>query len=202
MKHVHPDLTLAILAGGQGRRMGGLAKPLMILEGRTFLEHLLGLRSQVAEVLLVANDRAPWARFGVRVVPDRIADRGAPGGLHAALSAATTGWVLLVAGDMPFVHAGAVDLLAAQAGEGVDWTCFERDGRLEPMPGLYRVGLRERFERRLSDEQPSFRALLEGGPGIRIPSSVLARIDPELRALTGVNTPEEAARIGAVRPIP
>ena len=200
MDHVHPDLTLAILAGGRGRRMGGIAKPLMRLDGRSFLERLLELRSQVGDAIIVANDPSPYAPFDVRVVSDRIADRGAPGGLHAALSTASTGWVLLVAGDMPFVHAQAIDFLVRHIANDVEWVCFERDGRLEPMPGLYRVGLRDRFELRLAEGQPSFRAVLEGVPGVRISSRALAEVDPALRALTGVNTPEEAARIGATRP--
>ncbi len=94
-----------------------------------------------------------------------------------ALSTSSSGWVLLVAGDMPFVHARAIELLAHHIADDVEWVCFERDGRLEPMPGLYRTSLRQRFEDWLAGGQPSFRAVLEGVPGERIPASILAEVE-------------------------
>ena len=35
----HPDVTLAILAGGQGRRLGGVVKGLLQYEGRPLIAH-------------------------------------------------------------------------------------------------------------------------------------------------------------------
>jgi molybdopterin-guanine dinucleotide biosynthesis protein A len=202
MNHIQSaDLTLAILAGGKGMRMGGLPKPLMRLEGRTFMERLLDLRSRVGDTLVVANAPSAYERLGVRVVGDLLRDRGAPGGLHAALHAARTSWVLLVAGDMPRVLPQAIDLLVRHVVPGVEWVCFEREDRLQPMPGLYARTLIPLFDERLKTEAPSFRALLQGVEGVRVPVSALQECDPELHSLEGVNTPEEARRIGAIPPV-
>jgi len=202
MNHIgSADLTLAILAGGQGTRMGGLPKPLMRLEGRTFLERLLELRSRVADTLIVANAPSLYEQFGVRIVGDLLRDRGAPGGLHAALHAARTPWVLLVAGDMPRVRPQAIDLLVRHSRRGTEWVCFERDDRLEPMPGLYARSLLPVLDERLKPGAPSFRALLQGVEGVRVPASALQEVDPDLHSLEGVNTPGDARRIGATTPV-
>jgi molybdopterin-guanine dinucleotide biosynthesis protein A len=202
MNHIRSaDLTLAILAGGQGTRMGGLPKPLMRLEGRTFIERLLDLRSRVGDALIVANAPSAYERLSARIVGDLLRNRGAPGGLHAALHAARTPWVLLVAGDMPRVRPEAIDLLVRNAGPGVEWVCFEREDRLQPMPGLYARSLIPLFDERLKSDAPSFRALLQGVEGVRVTASALREVDPDLHSLEGVNTPEDARRIGATAPV-
>ena len=97
------DVTLAILAGGQGRRLGGVPKGLLLRDGRPLLAHLLTLAPRFADSVLVTSYPEPYQHFGVRTVADVVAQRGAPGGVHAALATARTPWVQVVAADMPFV---------------------------------------------------------------------------------------------------
>lgn len=194
MRREGEDVTLAVLAGGQGRRLGGACKGLIEIEGRTILERILDLRSHVAEVLLVADDAEAYARFGLRTVPDLAPDRGAPGGLGGALAAAWTDWVLLIACDMPFVSPDALALLLGERGDADLWSLFETAERLVPMPGLYHRQLLPVVER-LLPQQPSFRRLLEEAPGRRIPAQVLSTVDPELRIFTSVNSPDDLLRV-------
>ncbi|HYX91968.1 MAG TPA: molybdenum cofactor guanylyltransferase [Myxococcaceae bacterium] len=195
----HPDTTLAILAGGRGRRLGGIAKGLLEYQGRTLVERLLDLAERFAGALLVTDDSAPWSQLGVRVVPDVVKDRGAPGGLHAALVHAPTPWVVLVACDMPFVRAEVLEhLLGSREGE-VEWVCAERGGYLEPMPGVYAARMAPAIASALPGN-PSLQALLRGSSGKALPLSELAALDPELRSWVSVNTPEDAERFGVSLP--
>jgi molybdopterin-guanine dinucleotide biosynthesis protein A len=198
----YPEVTLAIIAGGKGERLGGVAKGLLEVEGRTVLERVLGLSRLFGEVLLVANDAAPYARFGVRTVADVVRGRGAPGGVHAALVGARTEWVLAVACDMPFVSEAAVRVLLDARAPEVDAVAFTVAGRVEPLLALYRKTLAEKWGETLRTEEPSLRQLLAGCRTKSLPEEALRAVDGELRAVISVNTPEDAARHGATLPPP
>jgi molybdopterin-guanine dinucleotide biosynthesis protein A len=199
-----PDVTLAVVAGGRGTRLGGVAKGLLEVEGRTALERLVGLAPGLglAEVLLVANDAAPYARFGLRTVADVVPGKGAPGGVHAALVGARTEWVLAVACDMPFVVPEAVRVLLEARGPEVDAVCFTVAGRPEPLLAVYRAGLAEAWGEVLRREDPSLRALLSGCRARVLPEEALRRVDAEARSVRGVNTPEDLERYGVKSPLP
>lgn len=197
-----PEVTLAVIAGGQGRRLSGVPKGLLKVEGRTVLERLLALAPLFAEVLLVANAPEPYAPFGLRTVADRVPGKGAPGGVHAALVGARTEWVLAVACDMPFVSPEAVRVLLGARGPEVDAVCFTVEGRVEPLLGAYRAALAKPWGEVLAGEDPSLRALLSRCRARLLPEEALRAVDPGLRALVNVNTPEDLARHGLTLPAP
>ena len=194
------DVTLAILAGGRGERLGGVAKGLLTVEGEPVLARVLRLAGLVGDVLLVANTPEPYARFGVRTVGDVVPGRGAPGGVHAALVGARTEWVLAVACDMPFVTPGAVRVLLEARSPECEAVCFQVAGRVEPLLALYRTRLAGPWTRALEAGSPSLRGLLADCRGHLLPESALRAVDPSLRAVVSVNTPEDLTRHGASLP--
>lgn len=191
-----PDVTLAVIAGGRGTRLGGVAKGLLEVEGRPVLARVLDLGDLCGEVLLVAGEPHPYARFGVRTVGDVLPGRGAPGGVHAALVQAHTEWVLAVACDMPFVTRAVVRVLLGARGPDVDAVCWRVDGRAEPLLALYRRALARPWGEALASGGPSLRALLEEARTAWLPEAALRAVDPEGRAVVSVNTPEDLARHG------
>ncbi|QSQ21571.1 molybdenum cofactor guanylyltransferase [Pyxidicoccus parkwayensis] len=194
-----PDVTLAIIAGGQGRRLSGVPKGLLSVDGRTVLERLLAQSRHFEDTLLVANVPEPYARFGLRTVADVVRDKGAPGGVHAAMTAARTTWVVAVACDMPFVSTEALRVLLGARSEAVDAVCFEVSGRLEPLLAAYRTELAATWGESLK-EDPSLRQLLSRVRTRLLPEDTLRAVDPELRSLVNVNTPEDLARHGVTLP--
>jgi molybdopterin-guanine dinucleotide biosynthesis protein A len=194
-----PDVTLAILAGGQGRRLSGVPKGLLAVAGRTVLERLLSQAPRFGDVLLVANVPEPYAHFGLRTVADTVPGKGAPGGVHAALVAARTPWVVAVACDMPFVSPEALRVLLGARDEAVDAVCFEVAGRLEPLLAAYRTALAAGWGASL-EEDPSLRQLLSRARARLLPEEALRMVDPKLRSLVNVNTPEDLARHGVTLP--
>ena len=194
------DVTLAVIAGGKGERLGGVAKGLLEVEGRTVLERVLELGRRCGDVLLVTNEPGPYARFHLRTVEDVVKGRGAPGGVHAALVGARTEWVLAVACDMPFVSEAAVRVLLDARGPEVDAVCFTVGGRVEPLLALYRRTLSDEWGEALKKEEPSLRALLSRCRTKLLPEEALRAVDAELRAVVSVNTPEDLERHGVARP--
>ncbi|WP_223640436.1 molybdenum cofactor guanylyltransferase [Corallococcus sp. EGB] len=194
-----PDVTLAILAGGQGTRLGGVPKGLLSVAGLTTMERLRALGSHFADMVLVANVPEPYARFGIRTVADVVKGKGAPGGVHAALGAARTPWVFAVACDMPFVTEAAARRVLDARGADVDAVCIEHEGRWEPLFAAYRAELVTRWGEALA-EDPSLRRVLMSFRTKVLPEDALRAVDPELRALANVNTPEDLVRYGVVLP--
>ena len=188
------NASAAILAGGAGTRLGGVSKALLEIGGRTILARQLDvLRPLFGEVFLVAPDPSPFDAHGVRVVRDRLAGKGAPGGVHAALEEAGAGWVFCLACDMPFVSAPPVALLAARR-EGAEAVVFLRAGFVEPLFGFYATSLLPAFRLALETGDPSLAKLLSAARTVRVAERDLAEIDPGCRSLSNVNTPEELAR--------
>jgi molybdopterin-guanine dinucleotide biosynthesis protein A len=114
-------ITGVILAGGLGRRMGGVDKGLRALHGRAMVATVIDrFAPQVAELLINANQNAPvYAAFGYRVIADVIGGYAGPlAGLHAALTAATHPLVATAPCDSPFLPLDVVSRLytAMQAG--------------------------------------------------------------------------------------
>jgi molybdenum cofactor guanylyltransferase len=105
-------ITGVILAGGQGRRMGGVDKGLRELRGKAMVAWVLERFSlQVNEVIINANQNLDvYARFGHRVVPDEIGGFAGPlAGLQRGLSEAAHPLVATAPCDTPFLP---VDLVA------------------------------------------------------------------------------------------
>ena len=112
------EITGIVLAGGMGRRMGGVDKGLVELDGEPMVAHVLArLAPQVGAVLINANQNPErYAAFGFPVVADAVGGFAGPlAGLHAGMSVATTPFVATVPCDSPFLP---LDLVA-RLGKGL-----------------------------------------------------------------------------------
>ena len=110
------DITGIVLAGGQGRRMGGVDKGWVELAGQPLIAHVLNrFLPQVGDVLINANQNLErYATFGVPVVPDTVGGFAGPlAGLHAGMTRATRPYVVTVPCDSPFLPSDLVARLAA-----------------------------------------------------------------------------------------
>ena len=119
-----------VLAGGRGRRMGGVDKGLQLLHGKPMVQWVLErFAPQVSEVVINANQNVErYAGFAYRVVADDIPDFAGPlAGLHAGLCAVAHPLAVTVPCDSPFLptdlvsrlkdHLGANDLAVARTGD-------------------------------------------------------------------------------------
>lgn len=139
------QITGVILAGGRGRRMGGVDKGLQPCGGRPLVEWAIdALAPQVGRLMLSANrNRAIYRRYGLPVIADPGRDYQGPlAGIAAALAAASTAWVLIVPCDMPLLPNDlAARLSAAITQEGGEIAIGNDGERNHPLPTLVRASL-------------------------------------------------------------
>jgi len=111
-------IAAVILAGGEGRRMGGVDKGLVAYRGRPLIEWALAnLVPQVGECVISANrNLETYAGYGHRVLPDTLPDFPGPlAGVLAALDAVDADWLLVVPCDTPHLPADLVSRLREAA---------------------------------------------------------------------------------------
>lgn len=194
------DCTGALIAGGSATRMGGVVKGLLRSGGVPIAARSLALfRDLFGAAMIVGNDPAAYANLGAPILPDLIAGRGAPGGLHAALSAASTGWVFAAGCDMPFLDARAIAFLAERR-MGADAVLVRFRDRLEPLHAFWSRRCLPAIERLLREGEPSLQDLADA-VGARVIDELEWRlVDPEGRSFENANTPEDALRLGLAGP--
>lgn len=182
-------ITGLVLAGGLGRRMGGVDKGLSRLGGEPLVEHIIRrMAPQVGRLIINANQNHDiYAGFGYPVVGDRIEGHAGPlAGLEAGLAACTTPYLLTVPCDSPFLPADLVSRLAACLTAHKASIAVARTGeQLHPVFSLIR-----------SDELPELQAFINAG-GRRM-EAWLRRLcwapcpfDDCPEAFANINTPDE-----------
>ena len=113
-------ITGVVLAGGQGRRMGGVDKGLRELRGKPMVAWVLErFAPQVSELLINANQNPDiYSKFGYRVVADEIDGFAGPlAGLQRGLSEARFPLVATTPCDTPFLPTDLVARLRAALNE-------------------------------------------------------------------------------------
>ena len=183
--------TAAILAGGQGRRLGGRDKSALEIGAGSILERQLAVvRPLTPHILIVGHHPPPprLRRADVRVVDDRIAGAGALGGLYTALVEAPTEQVLVIACDMPFISAPFLIALAAH-GADVD-AAIPRDARgAHPLCASYHRRIADRLKTRIDAGALRITDALSELHVRDIGPDEVSPFDPDGRLLTNVNTP-------------
>lgn len=199
-------LTGAILAGGQARRYGGQDKSRLVVpgdhDGRTIIVCQRDLLQRVAAHTLVVTTAADrlarperFADLDLPVVTDVVADAGALGGIHAALTHAATitplaDRVLVVACDLPFLTVDLLHALAelARTDDGA-WVHGRRGP--EPLIACYRLAALPRLSAALAAGERRAQAL---GHLLALhklgPDALAAFGDPD-RLIANINTPDE-----------
>ena len=184
-------ITGVILAGGQGRRMGGIDKGLQDLNGQPLVKWVLArLAPQVDTVLINANQNlSRYGEFGCPVLPDRIPDFAGPlAGLHAALSCATTSLLATVPCDSPFLPADLVQRLrSALETENAELAVARTGGQVQRAFCLTRRGILPKLD--------AFLASGERKVWLWHASLKVAEVafDDESTAFRNINTPEDLA---------
>jgi molybdenum cofactor guanylyltransferase len=195
MTIANADVTGVVLAGGQGRRMGGVDKGLVELAGTPMVAHVLArLAPQVGDVLINANQNLDRYRaFGQPVVEDAVGGFAGPlAGLHAGLARAGGELVVTVPCDSPFLPLDLVQRLrAALDREGAQLAVAKTFDQPHPVFALVR-----------RDVLPNLASFLAAG-GRKIDTwyaalrNVEVAFDDEADAFRNINTADELAAAAA-----
>lgn len=139
------DVSAAILAGGQGARVGRRDKGLLPLAGEPLVARVAGrLRKQASELLICANRNEDQYAVHGKVVRDAVGGFHGPlAGIAAALAACRSRWLLTVPVDSPCppldlsrrLHEAAVSTSAVAA-------VVQTGTRREPLFAIYDAAVR------------------------------------------------------------
>ena len=188
---VRPGVTGVVLAGGQGRRMGGVDKGLVDLGGKPMVQRVIERFAPQVDVLLInANQNVErYAAFGYPVVSDVVGGFAGPlAGLHAGLATATTPLVVTVPCDSPMLPADLVArLLQGLTAADVELAVARTFTQPHPVFSLVRTSV-----------LPHLEAFLQGG-GRKIDAWYATlrvaevAFDDEADAFRNINTRDELA---------
>ncbi|AOF83237.1 molybdenum cofactor guanylyltransferase [Methyloversatilis sp. RAC08] len=139
---MNAGITGLVLAGGLGRRMGGIDKGLQEFRGEPMVAQVIRRFAPQVDALIVnANQNIErYAAFGHPVVPDVITGYAGPlAGLHAGLNACRTPLLVTSPCDSPFLP---LDLVArlheALEREGADLAVARTGEQSHPVFSLVR----------------------------------------------------------------
>ena len=150
-------IHVAVLAGGQSRRMGR-DKALLPLGGQTLIERVLAAAHPLGYPCLIVGDPSSYANLKLPVFPDRRPKLGPLGGLYTALST-TAAPVLLLACDLPFLTPDFLRHLVNRRGPYQAVVPHTATG-LQPLCALYEPSCLATVQAAIQADQLGMRDLL------------------------------------------
>lgn len=184
-------VTGIILAGGMGRRMGGVDKGLVAFQGRPMAVHAMErLKPQVDALLVNANREIDtYSGFGYPVIQDSIGGFAGPlAGLQSGMQAAHTPLVVTVPCDSPFLPMDLVARLSqALEAHQADLAVARTGDQPHPVFTLCKTSLLPHLSRFLADGGRKIDAWYAQLKVIEVP------FDDEAEAFANINTQEELA---------
>jgi molybdopterin-guanine dinucleotide biosynthesis protein A len=182
-------ITGVVLAGGKGRRMGGVDKGWVNFRGKPMVAHVIHrLQPQVDEILINANREIEhYAALGYPVIEDEIADFAGPlAGLHKAMKTAQHEYVLTVPCDSPLLPLDlAQRLLNALKDRNADLAVAKTGQQTHPVFCLCKKSLLPSLESFLTNGGRKIDAWYSDLAVIEVP------FDENQLAFTNVNTLQE-----------
>jgi len=184
------DVTLAILAGGEGSRMGR-PKGELLVGDRPILQYLLDRFAWSGPTLLITapgREHPPgWERFGAEAV-DPVAGQGPLRGVLTALENVTTQRLVVTTIDMPGFGASHLRWIVDRAGPVI--TMLRRREQIEPFPSVFPTAAAPMIRAELDAGRFSVQALSRQAAVESVP----APADWDEFVWTNLNHPDEFDR--------
>jgi molybdenum cofactor guanylyltransferase len=183
-----------VLCGGRSSRMG-TAKALLPFGGETMLQRVVRILSTVASpIVVVAADgqELPPLPRDILVTHDEREGRGPLEGLRAGLKAlpAEADAAYVTSCDVPLLVPAFVERMAALAA-GHDIAVMEIDGFPHPLSAVYRRSTLPHVEALLEQNRLRPVFLFDAVDTRRVLPSEMTPVDPDLRTLRNLNTPDD-----------
>lgn len=183
------EMTAIVLAGGESLRMGK-DKAFMEFKGKSLIQRTLDtLIPLFNDRMIIAKKREPFLSFGVPVYVDIYPDGGPMGGIYTGLFQ-SKGPVFAVACDMPFLNPEVIRFLTEKLNH-FDAVVLKSPDGLHPLHGVYSRGVLPSMEKLLKKREVKMMDFLKRINTLVIPVAEIRHLDPDLKCLTNINTPEE-----------
>ncbi|WP_415713724.1 NTP transferase domain-containing protein [Maridesulfovibrio sp.] len=193
----YPDISAAILAGGEGRRMGRTDKSCLKLSGEKLVGRIIRtLDGLCAETFVITRTPENHPDLDLRLVGDIFEARSSLTGIHAALYHAQTGHVFVTACDSPFLNRGLISELLSRVTEEDDVLIpIHPDGFYEPLCAVYSKRCLPFIEQNLKN---NIFQIIRFFPQVKVrtvETEVLKSKDDKLETFININTPDQLDRI-------
>lgn len=155
-------LSVIVLAGGRGERMGR-DKMLIKIDGERLVDRVVRRLSSATDLIVVATGPSRGLSLvsagpEMRVVED--AGEGPMSGVRAALGLIGSPLVAVVAADQPWVSTAVLLMAAQECDEDTDAVVPVVDGHRQVLHAIYRTSW---LRRQVASGQSSLRRALEQG---------------------------------------
>ena len=180
---------IGILCGGKGRRMGGIDKGTLCLDGDTFLSRMARLSGRFDERLISGDPERVSVPEGFLVWPDDVPGQGPMGGICTLLRHCRSSALLILACDMPLLGAEAVEALLDAYSPTVSILALETTpGAPEPLAAIYNRSCLPAMKQALADGRLRMRTFLQENGAKSVPFA-------DGTATWNVNTPDDYAAL-------
>jgi molybdopterin-guanine dinucleotide biosynthesis protein A len=156
-------VAVAILAGGEGRRIGG-GKPLRLLGGQRLIDRALAQARQWSDLVAISvRDPAQVEPVDAPLLTDEPGNGGPLAGLVSAMTHPGSNGcpqLLTIAADTPLLPRNLLERLLAEIGES-RCALASSGGRLHPVCGLWRTSAVSQVEHYLATGRRSVRGFAE-----------------------------------------
>jgi molybdopterin-guanine dinucleotide biosynthesis protein A len=186
-------VSIAILAGGQSKRMGQ-DKAFLSVGGRRVIERVLArVQGLTDDLFISANNPDKYAEFGLRVVADVYPDKAALGGLYSAIHAARHSRVLIVACDMPFLNPALLQHLIRLASTADVVAPLINPPQPETMHAVYAKTCLPAIKTRLLANRLRVIGFFDDVAVRYLLQAEVKSFDPHFHSFLNMNTPQEWA---------
>jgi molybdopterin-guanine dinucleotide biosynthesis protein A len=183
-------LTGAILVGGQSRRFGR-NKILEVFQGKRLVDRGIdALRPFCNPVFTIAGDLSLYRDLNCTLIQDVMPGQGPLGGIHAALMFSPHDWVLVRAGDMPWLNPELIEMMLGLRGDS-DAVVPVCNSLYEPLSALYNRRCLHAVARAL---EASERRIVAFYPKIKVrdlSEDEWRKVDSSGLSFKNINTPED-----------
>jgi molybdopterin-guanine dinucleotide biosynthesis protein A len=189
---------VAILAGGQSKRMGQ-DKAFLEVGGRLVIERVKAqVESLTDDLFISANSPEKYAYLGLPVIPDIYPDKAALGGLYSVVYAARHNHVLVVACDMPFLNVALLHHLIDLAPTADAIVPLINPPQPETLHAIYSKNCLPAIEQRLLANQLRMIGFYDDVSVRYVEADEIARFDPEFHSFLNMNTPQDWQKIQTI----
>ena len=189
--------SVAILAGGQSRRMGQ-NKALMKLGELPILQwEINAVKNLTTDLFLVTNSPQVYAPFNIPAKPDVLPGKAALGGIYSALTYAKHNWTLVLACDMPLLNPAIITFLAQQR-QAADVVIPLVSAHPETLHAFYHKRCLPAIKKRISANKLKATGFFDEIQVRYVNKEALQAITPNFDYLSNLNTPAEFRRLKGI----
>ena len=189
---LNKPVSLVLLAGGRASRMGGRNKALLRVKGAPIIKNIISeLKPLFENVVIIANDKAPYKNLGLAAYEDIIPGRGPLSGIHSSLLNTKSYYNFVVACDMPYVEPKLARHMLNKLQDGYEVIACKIRGRYEPLFAIYGKGCISAIEEQLATADTKVTRFFSKVRVKTISEKEVTKIDPELKTFRNINTVRE-----------